>query len=162
VYTAQDRQWSITARVSIIVEGACFLVCGILFVIYSKWMLRRVKLLHHKELNNPDIEGASPPYKEVNGRDVQEAGASIEKGEQEERYPELDKDKANDVNNDKNKGEIVEEKIETPAQEHAEDHIKDEGKQASAEQEQMKVDNTDKDVEAKTTEQPVQEPAKVA
>ncbi|CAG8580414.1 9134_t:CDS:1, partial [Acaulospora colombiana] len=49
VYTAQQKQWSITARVSAIVEGACLGICGALFALYSGWMLERVKKRHNQE-----------------------------------------------------------------------------------------------------------------
>lgn len=49
VYTAQSKQWSITARVSAIVEGACLGVCGALFLFYSNYMLERVKRRHNQE-----------------------------------------------------------------------------------------------------------------
>lgn len=49
VYTAQQKQWSITARVSAIVEGACLGICGALFALYSGWVLERVKKRHNKE-----------------------------------------------------------------------------------------------------------------
>jgi len=49
VYTAQGKQWSITARVSAIVEGAFLGVCGALFLFYSNYKLERVKRRHRQE-----------------------------------------------------------------------------------------------------------------
>jgi len=58
VYTAQDKQWSITARISAIVEGICLVICGVLFLFYSNWMLERVKKRHRKEFGmSYDEEG---------------------------------------------------------------------------------------------------------
>jgi len=48
VYTAQNHQWSITAKVSAIVEAGCLAICGALFVFYSNWMLARVRKEHHQ------------------------------------------------------------------------------------------------------------------
>ncbi|CAG8580433.1 9135_t:CDS:2 [Acaulospora colombiana] len=147
----------------IIVEGACLIICGILFGIYSTWVLRRVKLIHHKEINERDLENGD---------------ASIEKGGQEERYPELEKGKTSDVVEDKNKGEITEERVvEEPTQESAQDHVMDNdmkeatGMEATKAEEPIqvddKVDQTDRD-EGKAVElkskvvQPGQEPANLA
>jgi hypothetical protein len=49
VYTAQDKQWSITARVSGLVELGCLVVCGLFFFFYSR-MLAGVKKRHRKEV----------------------------------------------------------------------------------------------------------------
>lgn len=49
VYTAQNHQWSITAKVSAIVEAICLAVCGVLFLFYSNWMLARVRNEHNRE-----------------------------------------------------------------------------------------------------------------
>lgn len=48
VYTAQNHQWSITAKVSAIVEAGCLAICGALFIFYSNWMLARVRKEHHQ------------------------------------------------------------------------------------------------------------------
>ncbi|PVF92929.1 hypothetical protein CPB86DRAFT_144680 [Serendipita vermifera] len=162
VYTAQDKRWSITARVSIIIEGACLIIFGILFAIYSTWMLRRVKLKHHKEVNEQDLE---------------DGDVSIEKGGQEERYPELHKEKNNDSVEDKNKGEITEERLlESPIREHGQTHATDSDKKEVASMEERKaeepvhvgddVDHGDKGEEGAQepetkAEQPGQEPAKI-
>lgn len=49
VYTAQDKQWSITAKVSVIVEGACLVICLTLFLFYSEWLLAKVRKHHDRE-----------------------------------------------------------------------------------------------------------------
>lgn len=49
VHTAQNHQWSITAKVSAIVEAGCLVICGALFAFYSNWMLARVIKEHNKE-----------------------------------------------------------------------------------------------------------------
>lgn len=54
VYTAQHKQWSITARVSAIVEGICLGVCGLLWTIYSYWLLGGVKRNHRREFGLRD------------------------------------------------------------------------------------------------------------
>lgn len=51
VYTAQNHQWSITAKVSAIVEAGCLAICGALFIFYSNWMLARVRKEHNKEFD---------------------------------------------------------------------------------------------------------------
>lgn len=51
VYSAQGSNWSITARVTIIVTGASTVVTAILFVIYNYWVLQRVKSSHTREMD---------------------------------------------------------------------------------------------------------------
>lgn len=50
VYTAQHGQFSITAKVTIIVTGACSVSSLVLFVLYNNWALSRVKSKHQREL----------------------------------------------------------------------------------------------------------------
>lgn len=78
VYTAQDKQWSITARVSAIVEGACLVVCGALFIFYSNWMLERVKKRHRKEFGvEYDDEGVVEKVKRRAMEPSPEAGRVV-------------------------------------------------------------------------------------
>jgi hypothetical protein len=51
VYTAQNHQWSITAKVSAIVEAICLAICGVLFLFYSNWMLARIRREHNREFD---------------------------------------------------------------------------------------------------------------
>ncbi|KAF2501223.1 hypothetical protein BU16DRAFT_555717 [Lophium mytilinum] len=50
VYTAQNRQWSITAKVTVCVTGSCTLIMGLLFVAYNDLVLSRVKRKHEREM----------------------------------------------------------------------------------------------------------------
>ena len=58
VYSARGGTYSITAKVTAIVTGACTGVTLILFILYSQWILRRVKRSHQRdmELNPPEHE----------------------------------------------------------------------------------------------------------
>lgn len=49
VYSQQDGDWSVTARVTAIVTGSIMVVCGVLFGLYNFWILRRVKRTHGRE-----------------------------------------------------------------------------------------------------------------
>lgn len=46
VYTTQDGDWSVTAKVSAIVEGACAGIGCALFVLFNNLLLKRVKRKH--------------------------------------------------------------------------------------------------------------------
>jgi hypothetical protein len=50
VYGQQHGDWSITAKVTAIVEGASMGVCIILFVVYNNLLLNRVKKKHGREM----------------------------------------------------------------------------------------------------------------
>ncbi|KAH6625919.1 hypothetical protein C7974DRAFT_209651 [Boeremia exigua] len=50
VYSAQDGQYSVTARVTVIVTGACSVVTAGLFLVYNTVMLKLVKKKHDKEV----------------------------------------------------------------------------------------------------------------
>lgn len=46
VYAQQHGTWSITARITAIVEGASLCICGSLFLVYQLALLKRVKKSH--------------------------------------------------------------------------------------------------------------------
>jgi len=48
--TAQDRTFSSTARITLIVTSSVTVVCGVLVLVYSFWMLRRVKKKHDRHI----------------------------------------------------------------------------------------------------------------
>ncbi|ETI22614.1 hypothetical protein G647_06690 [Cladophialophora carrionii CBS 160.54] len=50
IYTAQHGVWSITARITAIVIGACMIVAGLLFALYNFWALRRVRKTHERQM----------------------------------------------------------------------------------------------------------------
>jgi len=50
IYTAQNGDYSITAEVTIIVTGATAVISGVLFIIYSTFILARVKKAHEREI----------------------------------------------------------------------------------------------------------------
>jgi hypothetical protein len=50
IYTAQHGVWSITAKITAIVIGACMIVAGLLFALYNFCALRRVRKIHEREL----------------------------------------------------------------------------------------------------------------
>src|SRR5271167_3292475 len=62
VYTQQEGQWSITAKVTIIVSGACALVSGLLYVLYNCWVLGGVRKSHKMEFERIETapEGKTP------------------------------------------------------------------------------------------------------
>jgi len=49
VYTAQHGDFSITAKVTAIVTGACTGVAFALFLIYNNWMLDKVRNSHRQD-----------------------------------------------------------------------------------------------------------------
>ena len=58
VYTAQRKTWSVTAKITAIVTGACTGVTLILFMLYSQWALKRIQRSHDRDLrlNHPEHE----------------------------------------------------------------------------------------------------------
>lgn len=46
VYTQHKGTWSITAKVTVMVEGGSLVVCGVLFLVFQLSLLRRVKQRH--------------------------------------------------------------------------------------------------------------------
>lgn len=50
VYTQQNGSWSITAKVSAIVEGCSMVICGFLFVVINNLLLARIKRKHGREI----------------------------------------------------------------------------------------------------------------
>lgn len=54
VFGNQDGNWSVTAKVTVIVTGACAIATAVLFGFYNNIILKRVKSKHTKEM---DAEG---------------------------------------------------------------------------------------------------------
>ncbi|EXJ90315.1 hypothetical protein A1O1_03414 [Capronia coronata CBS 617.96] len=50
VYTAQKGIWSVTAKITAIVTGACVGAAGFFFAIYNFWALRRVREAHERDM----------------------------------------------------------------------------------------------------------------
>ena len=46
----QHRTFSTSARITLIVTSSVTLVCGVLVIVYSLWMLRRVKRKHDRHI----------------------------------------------------------------------------------------------------------------
>lgn len=46
VYTQRDGNWSVTAQVTAIVEGAYLFVCAVLFILIERYLLQKVKRKH--------------------------------------------------------------------------------------------------------------------
>ncbi|USP77938.1 hypothetical protein yc1106_05212 [Curvularia clavata] len=59
VYSAQDGQYSVTARVTIIVTAACSVVAAALFLLYNTIMLRLVRRRHEREVKAVEKEQSS-------------------------------------------------------------------------------------------------------
>ncbi|KAI9756109.1 MAG: hypothetical protein M4579_003996 [Chaenotheca gracillima] len=51
VYTAQNGFFSVTAKVTVIVTGACTLFTGCLFLLYNNCVLKRLKKGHRREMD---------------------------------------------------------------------------------------------------------------
>lgn len=58
VYSAQDGQYSVTARVTIVVTAACSVVAAALFLLYNTIMLRLVRRRHEREVRAVEKEQA--------------------------------------------------------------------------------------------------------
>lgn len=58
VYSAQDGQYSVTARVTMVVTAACSVVAAALFLLYNTIMLRLVKRRHEREVKAVEKEQA--------------------------------------------------------------------------------------------------------
>jgi hypothetical protein len=52
VYTQQSGTWSVTAKVTAIVTGACMAVTGGLFALYNFWALEKVRRSHGREMES--------------------------------------------------------------------------------------------------------------
>jgi len=52
VYTQQSGTWSITAKITIVVTGACMTVTGVLFTLYNFWVLGKVRRSHRQEMKS--------------------------------------------------------------------------------------------------------------
>jgi hypothetical protein len=52
VYSQQHGTWSITARITAIVEGASLCVCGSLFLLYQLAFLKQIKASHGEHYQN--------------------------------------------------------------------------------------------------------------
>lgn len=52
VYSQQNGTWSVTARVTAVVTGACTVITGLLFALYNFWALGRVRRSHGREMES--------------------------------------------------------------------------------------------------------------
>lgn len=50
IYTAQNGEFSVTAKVTIIATGICAAATALLFLLYNNWALSRVKKEHDREV----------------------------------------------------------------------------------------------------------------
>lgn len=78
MYSQQGGDWSVTARVTAIVTGACMGVMGALFGVYNFWVLEGVKRGHRR-----DMEG----WEQGNGH---EGEGLVEKVNRKAREPALE------------------------------------------------------------------------
>lgn len=56
VYTTPDTTMGVSSTATLIVTGACTVICGILTAIYWFWLLGRVKTEHGEQLQQPPQE----------------------------------------------------------------------------------------------------------
>ncbi|KAK9782733.1 hypothetical protein AB5N19_09316 [Seiridium cardinale] len=56
VYTQQNGDWNITAKVSAIVEGCSIVICGVLFVFFNNLLLARVKRKHGRDMGQAQAD----------------------------------------------------------------------------------------------------------
>ncbi|KAK9413079.1 hypothetical protein SUNI508_12064 [Seiridium unicorne] len=56
VYTQQNGDWNITAKMSAIVEGCSMVICGVLFVFFNNLLLARVKRKHGREMEQAQAD----------------------------------------------------------------------------------------------------------
>ncbi|KAH5469558.1 hypothetical protein HBI22_195600 [Parastagonospora nodorum] len=54
IYSAQDGQYSVTAKVTVVVTAACSAVAALLFLLYNMVMLKLVKRKHEREIRNAE------------------------------------------------------------------------------------------------------------
>ena len=59
VYAMQHGEWSITAKVAASVEGGCFAVCGVLFVVYEKLLVSSLRRKHRRHVKKFGIADGS-------------------------------------------------------------------------------------------------------
>ncbi|PVI06399.1 hypothetical protein DM02DRAFT_514975 [Periconia macrospinosa] len=69
VYTAQEAQFSVTARATLIVTSACSVVTIFLFLMYNSVMLKYVKAKHEKETKKFEKQSEGEREKMVGGAD---------------------------------------------------------------------------------------------
>lgn len=74
VYTQQDGVWSIMAKVTAIVEGSCLVACGGLFLIFERYLLRKVRRSHGSHYDNDEEAHAGEGFKEKIERKAKEPG----------------------------------------------------------------------------------------
>ena len=73
VFTNQNGNWSVTAKVTIIVTGTCAVATAVLFGIYNNIILSRVKSKHTKEMDAENrVGGEEEGLKEKLERKVME------------------------------------------------------------------------------------------
>ncbi|MCJ1431187.1 hypothetical protein MMC27_000538 [Xylographa pallens] len=51
IYSAQNGDFSVTAKVTVIATGVCAAITALLFLLYNNWALSRVKERHQKEID---------------------------------------------------------------------------------------------------------------
>ncbi|MCJ1384488.1 hypothetical protein MMC17_007605 [Xylographa soralifera] len=51
IYSAQNGDFSVTAKVTVIATGVCSAITALLFLLYNNWALSRVKERHQKEMD---------------------------------------------------------------------------------------------------------------
>ncbi|MCJ1391376.1 hypothetical protein MMC18_004240 [Xylographa bjoerkii] len=51
IYSAQNGDFSITAKVTVIATGVCSAITALLFLLYNNWALSRVKERHQEEMD---------------------------------------------------------------------------------------------------------------
>ena len=77
VYSAQSGQYSITARVTLIVTGSCTVVAAGLFLLYNNLALTIIKRRHRRERTayEQDLERQN-----TNNEKIDEEGRKVKKG----------------------------------------------------------------------------------
>ncbi|MCJ1414190.1 hypothetical protein MMC32_000515 [Xylographa parallela] len=56
IYSAQNGDFSITAKVTVIATGVCAAITALLFLLYNNWALSRVKETHQKAMDGELIK----------------------------------------------------------------------------------------------------------
>ncbi|MCJ1285619.1 hypothetical protein MMC26_004960 [Xylographa opegraphella] len=56
IYSAQNGDFSVTAKVTVIATGVCAAITALLFLLYNNWALSRVKERHQKEMDREAIK----------------------------------------------------------------------------------------------------------
>ncbi|OAK97329.1 hypothetical protein IQ06DRAFT_296496 [Phaeosphaeriaceae sp. SRC1lsM3a] len=79
VYSAQDGQYSVTAKVTVVVTAACSTVAAALFLLYNMVMLKLVKRKHAREMRNvEEMNDSEEAYVAASGADATRKKATRE------------------------------------------------------------------------------------